>query len=66
MLNPISCKIEILKTLTQSSLIDFSSQFKSPKVTNAQTELKLKIPQLTLGGLAQIDRHWDENTKVLV
>ena len=27
---------------------------------------KLKIPQLTLGDLAQMDRHWDENTKVLV
>ena len=41
-----------------------SSQFlSSPKVTNAQTKLKLKITQLTLGGLAQMDRHWD---KVLV
>ena len=38
----------------------------SPKVTDAQTTLKLKIPQLRLGDLAQIDRHWDENTKVLV
>ena len=24
------------------------------------------VPQLTLGGLAQMDRHWDQNTKVLV
>ena len=38
----------------------------SPKVTDAQTKVKLKIPQLTLGDLAQMDRHWDENTKVLV
>ena len=36
---------------------------------NAQTKLKLNITQLTLGGLAglaQMDRHWDQNTKVLV
>ena len=38
----------------------------TPKVTDAQTKLKVKIPQLTLGELSQIDRHWDENTKVLV
>ena len=38
----------------------------SPKVTDAQTKVKLKIPQLTLGDLALMDRHWDENTKVLV
>ena len=35
------------------------------KVINAQTKLKLKIPQLTLGDLAQMDRHWNENTRFL-
>ena len=34
------------------------------KVTDAQTTLKLKIPQLTLGELVRMDRHWDDNTKV--
>ena len=29
-------------------------------------KIEIKIPQLTLGELAQMDRHWDENTKVLV
>ena len=34
-----------------------------PKVTDAQTKLKLKI---TLRALVQMDRHGDENSKVLV
>ena len=38
----------------------------SLKSTDAQTKVKLKIPQLTLGDLAQLDRHWDQNPKVLV
>ena len=38
----------------------------SPKVNDAKTKLKLNITQLTLGDLAQMDRHWDQNTKVLV
>ena len=36
---------------------------------NAQTKWKLNITQLTLGdleGLTQMDKHWDQNTKVLV
>ena len=32
----------------------------SPKFTGAQAKVKLKIPQLTLGDLAQMDRDWDK------
>ena len=35
-------------------------------VRKSGNPVKLKITQLTLGGLAQMDRHWDQNTKVLV
>ena len=31
---------------------------------NSNQLLKLKFTQLTLGGLAQMDRHWDRNTGV--
>ena len=33
----------------------------SPKVNDAQTKVKLKIPKLALGDLEQMDRHLDEN-----
>ena len=46
-------------------ILDKSSQSLLVQVTDAQTKVKLKIPQLTLGDLAHMNRHWDENPKVL-
>ena len=56
MLIPISCKTEALKILIQSC----------SKNSIAPTQVKLNIPQLTLGELAQLDGHGTVNTKILV
>ena len=71
-LDPIFCKIETLKILISLHshallILAKSSQVPLiPKVTDAQIKVKLMIPQLTLGVLAQMNRHWDETAKVLV
>ena len=56
MLIPISFKTEALKILIQSC----------SKNSIAPTQVKLNIPRLTLGELAQLDRDRIVNTKILV
>ena len=36
----------------------------SPKPINAQTEVELKIPKLTLAQIAQMGRHYTLSTKI--
>ena len=48
--NPISCIIDTLKSKSHYCI----------------NKIEVKNPQLTLGDLAHVDRHGDENTKVLV
>ena len=58
MLDPISGNIGTLKILMLLCSKHFSQMLSVPlstKFTDAHTEVKLKIPQLTFGDLAQIE-----------